>query len=88
LEGFESLGPLGVGLATQVALLPTMRGIVTELKTPLDERALDGLTLVTDATFVAYQEQRLKLQAARTVRDNRRRAVLAHKQSDEDDKIA
>lgn len=34
----------------KVALLPAMGGSVTELKTPLvDERALDKLTLATDA---------------------------------------
>jgi hypothetical protein len=65
-----------------------MGGIVTELKTPLDERALDELMLATDAAVVSYQEQRLKLQAARTVRDNRRRADSAHAQTGEDDEIA
>jgi hypothetical protein len=65
-----------------------MGGIVTELKTPLDERALDGLTLATDAAVVAYQEQRLKLQAARKVRHNRQRADLAQTQTGGDDEIA
>jgi hypothetical protein len=69
-------------------LLPTMGGIVTERKIPLDERALDGLMLATDAAVVAYQEQRLRLQAARKARDNRQRADLAHTQSGADDKIA
>ena len=55
----------------KVALLPTMGGIVTELKTPLDECALDRQTLVTDAAVVSYQEQRLRLQAARKARHNR-----------------
>lgn len=45
-----------------------MGGIVTELKTPLDERALDRLTLATAPAVVAYQEQRLKLEAARMAR--------------------
>jgi hypothetical protein len=64
-----------------------MRGIVTELKTPLDERALDRLTLATDAAVVSYKEQRLRLQAARMVRDNRHRVDLANTQSSEDDGI-
>jgi hypothetical protein len=61
---------------------------VTELKTPLDKRALDRLTLATDAAVVSYQEQRLKLQAARRVRDDRRRAELAHTQTGGDDEVA
>jgi hypothetical protein len=75
--------------ATQlkVALLPTRVGIMTALKTPLDERALDRLTLATDAAVVAYQEQRLELQAARKLRDNWR-ADLADTQTGKDDEIA
>ena len=65
-----------------------MGGIVTEFKTPLDERALDRLTLAFDAAVVAYQEQRLKLQAARKVRENRQLADLARTQSSGDDEIA
>jgi hypothetical protein len=61
---------------------------VTEPKTPLDERALDGLMLTTDAAVVAYQEQRLKLQAARKVRDNRQGADLAPTQTSGNDKRA
>ena len=61
---------------------------MTELKTPLDERALDRLTLATDAAVVAYQEQRLKLQAARKARHNRQRADLAQTQTGGDDEIA
>jgi hypothetical protein len=61
---------------------------VTEPKTPLDELALDRLMLATDAAVVSYQEQRLKLQAARTVRDNRQRADSAHTQTGGDDEIA
>ena len=72
----------------KVALLPKMGGIVTELKTSLDERALDRLTLATDAAVVAYQEQRLKLQAARKLRDNWQRADLANTQTGGDDEIA
>jgi hypothetical protein len=60
---------------------------VIELKTPLDERALDRLTLGTDAAVVAYQEQRLKLEAARKLRDNRQRTDLANTQTGGDDKI-
>jgi hypothetical protein len=61
---------------------------VTEPKTPLDERALDGLMLSTDVAVVAYQEQRRKLQAARKVRDNRQQADLAQTQAGADDEIA
>jgi hypothetical protein len=61
---------------------------VTELKTPLDERVLDRLTLATDVAVVAYQEQRLKLEAARKVRDNRQRDNLAHAQTRGDDEVA
>jgi len=65
-----------------------MGGIVTKPKTPLDEHALDGLMLATDAAVVAYQEQRLKIQAARRVRDNGQRSDMAHTQTGEDDEIA
>ena len=65
-----------------------MGRIVTEHKTPLDERALDRLMLATDAAVVAYQEQRIKLQAARRVRDNRQRADLANAQTGGDGEIA
>jgi hypothetical protein len=61
---------------------------VTELKAPLDERALDRLTLATDAAIIAYQEQRLKLQAARKLRDIRQRADLARTQTGGDDEVA
>jgi hypothetical protein len=71
------------GLATQGCVIPTVEGIVTDLKIPLDERALDRLTLTSDAAVVAYQEQRLTLQAARKVRDH-----LAHKQTGAEDEIA
>jgi hypothetical protein len=60
---------------------------VTELKTPLDERALDRLTLATDAALVAYEEQRLKLQAARKVRDSRQRDDLGRTQTGGADEI-
>jgi hypothetical protein len=65
-----------------------MGRIVTELKSPLDESALDRLTLASDAAVVAYQEQRLELQAARKVRDNRQRTNLAQTQTGGDDEIA
>jgi hypothetical protein len=65
-----------------------MGRIVSELKTPSDERALDRLTLATDAAVVSYQEQRLKLQAARKTRHNRQRADLAHTQTGGDDEVA
>lgn len=72
----------------KVALLPTMGGIVTGLKTPLDERALDRLTLATDAAVLSYQEERLRLQAARKARLNRQRVDLAQTQTGGDDEIA
>jgi hypothetical protein len=65
-----------------------MGGIVAEPKTPLDERALDGLMLATDGAVVSYQEQRMRLQGARKVRDNRQLADLAHRQTGEEDEIA
>lgn len=61
---------------------------MTELKTSLDERALDRLTLATDAAVVAYQEQRLELHAARDARHNRQLADLAQTQTGRDDEIA
>ncbi len=76
------------GLAQHnIALLPTMGRIVTDPRTPLDERPLDRMTLGTDAAVVKYQEQRLKIEAARTVRDNRPRAELARMQTGGDDDI-
>jgi hypothetical protein len=65
-----------------------MGRIVTEPKAPLDERALDRLTLGTGEAVVSYQEQHLKLQAARKFRDNRPQADLANTQTGEDDEIA
>jgi hypothetical protein len=41
-----------------VALLPGE--FVTQLKTPLDQCALDRLTLGTDAAVASYQEERLR----------------------------
>jgi hypothetical protein len=60
---------------------------VTVLRIPLDARALDGLMLCTDAAVAGYQEQRLKLEAARKARHNRQAANLAHPQSRRDDNI-
>jgi hypothetical protein len=54
---------------------------VTELRIPLDTRALDRLMLGTDAAVAAYREQRFKLEAARKARHNRQAADLAHPQS-------
>ena len=65
-----------------------MGGIVTELKSSLDERALDRLTLSTDAAVLSYQQERLRLQAARKARHNRQRVDLAKTQTDGDDEIA
>jgi hypothetical protein len=61
---------------------------VTELRIPLDTRALDRLMLGTDAAVAAYQEQRLKLEAARKARDSRERTDLADSQTGEDDQLA
>lgn len=72
----------------EVALLLTLRGIVTELKTPLNERALDRLTLATEEAVVSYKEQCLKLQATRRASHNRQRADLARTQTGWDDEIA
>jgi hypothetical protein len=69
-----------------VALLPG--GIVTQLKTPLDQCALDRLTLGTDAAVASYQEQRLKLETERTAIHNRQRADLARTLSGGDDEVA
>ena len=65
-----------------------MERIVTKLKIPLDERALDRLTLGSGAAVIAYQEQRLKLQAARKLRDNLQRDDLVNRQFAEEDDIA
>ena len=64
-----------------------MERIVTKLKIPLDERALDRLTLGSGAAVIAYQEQRLKLQAARKERENQHAGDLAQTQSSRDDEI-
>jgi hypothetical protein len=60
---------------------------VTELRIPLDTRALDRLMLGTDAAVAAYQEQRLNLEAARKARHNPQKADLAHPQSSRDNEI-
>jgi hypothetical protein len=86
-EPLESTRPLGAS-QFKVALLPAMGRIMTELKTPLDERALDRLMLATDAAVVAYQEQRLKLEAARKARNNQQKADLAQTQIGGDNEIA
>ena len=65
-----------------------MERIVTKLKIPLDERALDRLTLATDAAVLSYQQERLRLQAARKVRRNRQRVDLAQTKAGGDDEIA
>ena len=60
---------------------------MTELKIPLDERALDRLTLGTDAAAIAYQQRLLQLQAKRKMR-NERGADLAQTQTGGDDEVA
>jgi hypothetical protein len=49
---------------------------------------MNRLMLGTGAAVIAYQEQRLKLQAARKVRGNRQRADPAHTQTGGEDEIA
>lgn len=61
---------------------------MTELKSSLDERALDRLTLATDAAVLSYQQERLRLQAAGQVRHNRQRVDLTQKKVGGDDEIA
>lgn len=61
---------------------------MTELKTPLDEHALDRLTLGTNAAVASYEEQRLKLKAARKEHENRHAVDLVHTQIGRDDEIA
>jgi hypothetical protein len=61
---------------------------VTELKTPLDEHALDRLMLGTDAALASYEEQRLKLKAARKECENRYAGDLVPAQTGRDDEIA
>jgi hypothetical protein len=60
---------------------------VTEPKVPLDGRDLDRLMLGTDAAVVAYQEQRLELEAARKARHNRQAVDFSHQQSRRKDEI-
>jgi hypothetical protein len=60
---------------------------VTELRIPLDTRALDRLMLATDAAVAAYQEQRLEVQVARKARHNRGRYELAQTQTGGVDEI-
>ena len=59
-----------------------------ELKTPLNECALDRLMLASEGAVVAYQEHRLKLEAARKVRDDLKQADLAGTQPCGNDEIA
>jgi transcriptional regulator with XRE-family HTH domain len=49
---------------------------MADLKKPLDQRALDALTLGTEEARAAYQEQRLVLEVGRTIRHERRLADL------------
>jgi hypothetical protein len=65
-----------------------MGGIVNGLKTPLDERALDRLTLATDAAVHSYQEERQRLKTAQKARHIRQRVDSAQTQTGGDDEIA
>jgi transcriptional regulator with XRE-family HTH domain len=49
---------------------------MADLKKPLDQGALDALTLGTDEARAAYQEQRLTLEVGRTIRHWRKYAEL------------
>ena len=60
---------------------------MAEFKTPLGRRELDALTLGTEEALLAYQEQRLELQAARKTRDERKLAGLTKAKSSTDDEI-
>jgi hypothetical protein len=60
---------------------------VTELRIPLDTRALDRLMLGTDVAVAAYQEQRLRLQAVPKARRNQARYELAQTQTGGVDEI-
>jgi hypothetical protein len=61
---------------------------VTELRIPLDTRALDRLMLGSDSAIAAYQEQRLKLETGRKARHNPQAADFARPQSGRDDDVA
>lgn len=61
---------------------------MTELKSSLDERALDRPMLATDAAVLSYQHERLRLQAARKVRHNLQRVDFAQTKAGADDEIA
>jgi hypothetical protein len=61
---------------------------VTELRVPLDKRALDRLMLGSDAAVAAYQEQRLRLEAARRARYKPQAADLSQPQCGSDDEVA
>ncbi len=49
---------------------------MADLKKPLDQHALDALTLGTEEARAAYQEQRLMLEVGRTIRRERKLADL------------
>jgi len=49
---------------------------MADLKKPLDQGALDVLTLSTEQALAAYREQRLTLEVGRTIRHARERAAL------------
>ncbi|MGP0072526.1 MAG: helix-turn-helix domain-containing protein [Bryobacteraceae bacterium] len=49
---------------------------MADLKNPLNQSALDALTLGTEEARAAYQEQRLALDIGRTIRHERRLANL------------
>lgn len=49
---------------------------MTNLKNPLDQVALDALTLSTEEARAIYREQRLPLEVGRTIRRARERAAL------------
>ena len=54
---------------------------MADVKKPLDQGALDALTLSTEEARAAYQEQRLTLEVGRTIRRERTKADLRQTES-------
>jgi hypothetical protein len=60
---------------------------MAEFKTPLGRRELDALTLGTEEALLAYNGQRLEIQAGRKNRDERKLAGLTKAKPSTDDEI-
>ena len=67
----DFIGKLECGIACESGGIAT-----SDLKKPLDQRALDELTLGTEEARAAYQEQRLTFELGRTIRHQRKLAEL------------